>query len=158
MRRVKRDASRRAKLNATLQTAVQVNEVRGAAAYNITLSCGATLVCTELEMMIFQKNTANYKAAEQQGAITDSHAEVVRHETPELKPLHTLCLPYDKPVRNTMLPLSLIPAHTPASFGGGLGGGGNSWSRLVVEIGGRMEKTQPFFYLKLNMVSFQSEK
>lgn len=112
MRRVRRDASRRAKLNTTLQTTVQVNEVCGAAAYNITLSCGASLACTGLEMMIFQKNTPNYKAAEQQGAITDSHSEVVRHETPEPKLLHTLWLPYDKLVRITMLPLSLIPAHS----------------------------------------------
>lgn len=68
-------------------------------------------MCTELEIMIFQKNAPNYKAAEQQGAITDSHTEVVRHETPELKLLRTLWLPYDEFVRNTMLSLSLIQAH-----------------------------------------------
>lgn len=40
MRQVRRDASKRAKLNTPLQTTVQVNEVCGVAAYNITLSRG----------------------------------------------------------------------------------------------------------------------
>lgn len=68
---------------------------------------------------ISEETQPNYKAAEQQ----------VRHETPELKPLHTLRLPNNELARNTMLPLRLIGAHSFPQYhlaGGGGGGRGGS--------------------------------